>query len=76
MYKEYRKMNPLEKKIFDAAYNGWNMSGIYKVTFEGHSRTFRADSHRWLARDIESWFTKHLENHANDTIIVRMLAAA
>lgn len=76
MYKQYRDMDKFEKKVFDAAYDGWNMSGVYKVTFKDHSRKFRADSRRWLARDIKRWYDQHLENHANDRIIVRMLQAA
>jgi hypothetical protein len=76
MYKEYRDTDKIEKKVFDAAYNGWNMSGVYEVMFNGHSRTFRADSRRWLARDIKSWFDLHLEHHKNGSIVVRMLEAA
>lgn len=76
MNKHYRDMDRMEKKVYDAAYAGWNMSGVYNVSFKGHNRTFRADSLRWLARDIKTWYDMHIDNHADDHIVVRMLQAA
>lgn len=74
--KLYRDLTPLEKKVFDAARNGWFISGVYEVSFKGHRRTFRADSIRWLASDVLRWYGRHQEHHADDTLYVHMLKAA
>lgn len=76
MQTPYREMTALERKAYDAVYRGWYMSGFYVVSFGSHTRVFRADSIRWLAGDVLDWYEKHLENHADDQICVRMLAAA
>lgn len=71
----YRDMTKTQKKCFNAARDGFYLSGTYDVSFGNHRRTLRADSMRWLANDIHKWFTKHLESSADRPITVRFVAA-
>lgn len=69
--KKYNELNSREHKILLACRNGWWMSGVYEVSFDNHRRTFEADSIPMLFKDVEKWHGKHVENHADASILVR-----
>ena len=73
--KQIRDMNQLERKVFEACYNGWYLSGSYRAVFFGHEHTFEADSIRMLMRQVERWFASHAEHHANDILLVKFYKA-
>lgn len=64
-----------ERKVYDACYNGWWLSGRYSASFGNHRRTFEADSKEILFSDVYKWFRKHELNHANDHVLVRCVQA-
>jgi hypothetical protein len=68
-------MDATQKKCYDAAHDGFYLSGNYDVIFGNHRKTISADSVRWLAKDIHSWFSKHLEHCADNHIVVRFVSA-
>lgn len=72
---QYRDMTENERKCYDAAYDGFYMSGAYDVSFGNHRRVIEADSIRWLAREILGWFENHLESSAEKPITVRFVEA-
>ena len=74
--KQIKDMNQLERKVFEACYNGWYVSGEYKAVFFGHERRFEADSIRELSRQVEAWFASHSERHGDDILLVKQLKAA
>ena len=69
--KQIKDMNNLERKVFEACYNGWYLSGQYRAVFFGHERCFEADTIRQLAREGEAWFASHAERHGNDILLVK-----
>ena len=69
--KRIKDMNYLERKVFEACYNGWYLSGEYRAVFFGHEHRFEADTIRQLTKEVESWFSKHQEHHANDILLVK-----
>lgn len=71
----YRDMDATQRKCYDAARDGFYLSGSYDVSFGDHRRTISADSIRWLAHEIHSWFSKHLESSADLPITVRFVSA-
>lgn len=73
--KQIKDMNNLERKVFEACYNGWYLSGEYRAVFFGHERRFEADTIRQLASDVESWFSTHQENHGDDILLVKYARA-
>lgn len=72
---QIKDMNSIERKVFEACYNGWYLSGEYKAVFFGHERTFEADSIRQLAKEVLAWFLEHAEHHANDILLVKNIKA-
>ncbi|MDI9590354.1 MAG: hypothetical protein QM302_04875 [Acidobacteriota bacterium] len=70
--KQIKDMNSLERKVFEACYNGWYLSGEYRAVFFGHERRFRADSIRQLVKQVEAWFLSHAEHHADDILLVKL----
>lgn len=68
---QVKDMRQLERKVFEACYNGWYLSSQYKAVFFGHERLFEADSIRLLAREVEKWFASHAEHHGNDILLVK-----
>ena len=75
MTKSLTEMSERERKVFDACYNGWFMSGRYTAEFEGHNRVFFADSVRILWNQVDKWFAEHEEHHAHDHLLVKCVAA-
>ncbi|MBP3893057.1 MAG: hypothetical protein J6D34_03335 [Atopobiaceae bacterium] len=73
--KQIKDMNQLERKVFEACYNGWYLSGEYRAVFFGHERRFEADTIRQLSNDVETWFNDHKENHGNDILLVKYARA-
>lgn len=69
--RKYSELNSRERKILHACRNGWWLSGTYEAKFDGHHRTFEADSIPMLFSDVSAWHTSHLEHHADDSILVR-----
>ena len=70
--KQIKDMSRLERKVFEACYNGWYLSGEYRAVFFGHERRFEADSIRQLTRDVSAWFASHAEHHADDILLVKL----
>lgn len=73
--KKIKDMNPLERKVFEACYNGWYLSGEYRAVFFGHEHRFEADTIRELAREVETWFSSHQEHHGQDILLVKYAKA-
>ena len=73
---KYKDMTAEQRRAYDAAYAGFYLGGTYDVSFGGHRRTIFADSVRWLAREVFDYLAEHRENHAEDHVTVRYLAAA
>lgn len=69
--KQIKDMSNLERKVFEACYNGWYLSGEYRAVFFGHERRFEAVTIRQLAREVEAWFASHAEHHGNDILLVK-----
>ena len=74
--KQIKDMSRRERKVFEACYNGWYLSGEYRAVFFGHERRFEADSIYQLYKDLEAWFASHAENHGNDVLLVKLSKAA
>jgi hypothetical protein len=74
--KQYRDMSRRERKVFEACYNGWYLSGEYRAVFFGHERRFEADSLRELTRKVDAWFASHEERHGDDILLVKIAKAA
>lgn len=69
--KRIKDMDRLERKVFEACYNGWYLSGQYRAVFFGHERVFEADSIRTLTREVGKWFASHAERHGEDILLVK-----
>ena len=74
--KQIKSMNLRERKVFEACYNGWYLSGQYRAVFFGHERKFEADSIHQLYKEVEAWFASHAEHHGNDILLVKLDKAA
>lgn len=74
--KQISAMNRRERKVFEACYNGWYLSGQYRAVFFGHERRFEADTIRQLTRDVNEWFESHADHHGNDILLVKFDKAA
>ena len=73
---QVKDMSRLERKVFEACYNGWYLSGQYRAVFFGHERKFEADSIHQLYKEVEAWFASHAEHHGNDILLVKLDKAA
>lgn len=71
-----KDMNVLQRKVLDACFNGWYMSGEYAAMFDGHRRIFFADSPRLLYKDVEEWFERHAAHHADAPLVVKCTKVA
>ena len=71
-----KDMNSDQRRVFDACYNGWFVSGQYAAMFDNHRREFCADSKKILFNDVDKWFTSHEENHADAHLLVKCVKAA
>lgn len=71
----YKDMSKRERRLFDAIWNGWYLSGVYSAQFDNHKRTFDADSRNILFNDVNEWFKKHEEHHADADVLVRCVKA-
>jgi hypothetical protein len=74
--KQIKDMDRLERKVFEACYNGWYLSGEYRAVFFGHERRFEADTVRELWSKVECWFESHREGHEQDILLVKFDKAA
>lgn len=74
--KQIKDMNRRERKVFEACYNGWYLSGEYRAVFFGHERRFEADSIHQLCKEVGAWFASHAEHHGDDILLVKMHKAA
>ena len=74
--KQIMSMTRRERKVFEACYNGWYLSGEYRAVFFGHERRFEADTLRQLYKDVSAWFDTHAENHGDDILLVKLDKAA
>ena len=74
--KQIKDMNRRERKVFEACYNGWYLSGEYRAVFFGHERRFEADTIRQLTKDVSAWFESHAERHGDDILLVKFDKAA
>lgn len=72
---KYSEMSPAQKRIVNACNNGWYMSGQYRALLDGHQHDFFADTTSILAREIEPWYAKHQEHHANSPLLVKCVQA-
>lgn len=70
-YTNIKSLNKCQRKVLNACYDGWWMSGVYTAQFANHRRTFEADSPTILFADVNRWFESHAKNHANDRVLVR-----
>ena len=73
--KQFRDMTRRERKVFEACYNGWYLSGEYRAVFFGHERRFEADTIRELCRKVDRWFVTHEDKHSNDILLVKCAKA-
>lgn len=74
--KQIKDMSRLERKVFEACYNGWYLSGEYRAVFFGHERRFEADTMRQLYKEVNEWFASHAEHHGDDILLVKLDKAA
>lgn len=70
-----KDMTRRERRVYNACANGWFMSGLYSAEFDEHRREFWADSPRILYGQVNHWYDKHRENHANSNLLVKCLRA-
>lgn len=68
---QVKDMSRLERKVFEACYNGWYLSGQYRAVFFGHEHRFEADTIRQLTKEVLAWFASHAEHHGNDILLVK-----
>lgn len=69
--KKISEMNHQERKVFDACYNGWFLSGEYRALLGGNESRFEVDSLSQLVREVTAWFNSHAENHGSDWLLVK-----
>lgn len=70
--KQVKDMSRRERKVFEACYNGWYLSGEYRAVFFGHERRFEADSLKQLTSAVEQWFASHADKHGDDILLVKL----
>ena len=71
-----KNLNKRQRKVLNACFDGWFMSGEYRAIFDDHERHFSADSPVILFKDVDRWYASHEANHGDSHLLVKCVKAA